>query len=434
MGSLVWVAVRRRLRELRRKGRILSSKQATAGVQPGGGARERSTFWPVVLCYGGMVAIAIAVNLPPIYLTTFSQTFGGAAGLSTEQLGWIGTLLFAGLVAGLLVAGPLADRLGARVFVLLASGLIAGGLGLMSAAPSYPMLLFAATFLGVGAGVMDMILSPIVAALRPDRRTSAMNWLHSFYSIGAVLTTLGGSIAIGLAPKLWFFGWRYVCLAGIVVPLAVFVGFTRAMVPPLVAEHKERTSAWVLLGNVSFWAAMLAMTLAGASELGMAQWLPAYAEEGLKYPKSTAALALTGFSLAMAAGRLTGGMISRHIRPIRMLVASCAVTAVLYVAGAYCPWPPIALAACVMMGLSVSALWPTTLGVTADRFPHGGATMFALLAAFGNMGGTINLAIGSIGQHRGLHAAIACVAICPLMMIGILLWLGRHARVTAEQR
>jgi MFS family permease len=413
----------------------LSGEQVTAGVQQAAGEQERSILWPVVFCYGGMVAIAIAVNLPPIYRTTFSQTFGGPAGLSTEQLGWIGTLLFAGLVVGLLVAGPLADRLGARVFVLLASGLIAGGLGLMAAAPSYPMLLFAATFLGVGAGVMDMILSPIVAALRPDRRTSAMNWLHAFYSIGAVLTTLIGSIAIGLAPQ-WprLFGWRSVCLAGIVVPLVVFVGFTRAMVPRLVAKDKDRTSARVLLGNVSFWAAMLAMMLAGASELGMAQWLPAYAEEGLKYPKSTAALALTGFSLAMAAGRLAGGMISRHVRPIRLLVASCAVTAVLYVVGGYCPWPPVALAACVMMGLSVSGLWPTTLGVTADRFPHGGATLFALLAAFGNMGGTVNLAIGSIGQHRGLHAAIACVAICPAVMMMILVWLGLdHRRQRAGQ-
>ncbi len=395
-----------------------------ADVHSTGTRQGRSVALPLLLCYLGMVAIAIGVNLPPIYLTTFSNTFGGPAGLTSEQLGWIGTLLFAGLVAGLLIAGPLADRLGARVFVLLASGLIAAGLGIVAAAPSYAFLLFAATFLGVGAGVMDMILSPIVVALGPEHRTSAMNWLHSFYSIGAVLTTLGGSIAIRLAATRPIFGWRGVFLAGIVVPLVVLIGFTRAYVPPLVARDKQRTSARVLLGHLSFWAAMLAMLLAGATELGMAQWLPAFAEEGLQYPKSTAALALTGFSLTMAIGRLTGGLISRHVRPLRLLIASCAAAAGLYLLGAYCPVRPVALAACVMTGLAVSALWPTTLGVTADRFPLGGATMFALLAAFGNMGGTINLAIGSIAQHKGLHAAIACVAICPVAMIVILVCLG----------
>ena len=405
----------------------MSTESSATTLWPAGTQGDGSA-WSLVLCYGGMIAIAIGINLPPIYLTTFSQTFGGTGGLSTEQLGWIGTLLFAGLVAGLLVAGPLADRWGARAFVLIGTSLIAGGLGIVASSPSYAMLLFAATFLGVGAGVMDMILSPIVAALRPDHRTSAMNWLHSFYSIGAVLTTLIGAVAIRLAPHWPIFGWRNVFLAGIIVPIVVFLGFTRAMVPPLVAQDKQRTSAWVLLSKLSFWAAMLAMMLAGASELGMAQWLPAYAEEGLKYPKSTAALALTGFSLAMAAGRMAGGLISRHIRPLRLLVASCAVTAVLYLVGAWCPLPSVALAACVMLGLAVSSLWPTTLGVTADRFPHGGATMFALLAAFGNTGGIINLAIGSIGQHRGLHTAMACVAICPAAMLIILVWLGLHTR------
>jgi MFS family permease len=405
----------------------LSTEQTSVRAAPAA-TRGDGSGWSLTLCYSGMVAIAIGINLPPIYLTTFSQTFGGAGGLSTEQLGWIGTLLFAGLVVGLLVAGPLADRWGARAFVLIGSTLIAGGLGIMATAPSYAMLLFAAAFLGVGAGVMDMILSPIVAALRPDHRTSSLNWLHSFYCVGAVLTTLIGAVAIRLAPHWPIFGWRNVCLAGIAAPLLVLLGFTRAMVPQLVAENKQRTSARVLLGHLSFWAAMLAMMLAGASELGMAQWLPAYTEEGLKYPKSTAALALMGFSLAMAAGRMAGGLISRHVRPLRLLVAASAVTAVLYLVGAWCPLPLVALAACVMTGMAVSALWPTTLGVTADRFPHGGATMFALLAAFGNAGGIINLAIGSIGQHRGLHTAMACVAICPAAMMMILLWLGLHTR------
>jgi len=393
-----------------------------ADVRPAAAGDDGST-WSVLLCYAGMVAIAIAVNLPPIFLTTFSQTFGGPTGLSKEHLGLIGTVLFAGLVAGLLVAGPLADRLGARAFVLVGSGLLAGGLGMMAASASYAMLLLAVGFLGLGTGVMDMILSPIVAALRPDHRTSAMNWLHSFYSIGAVATTLGGAVAIRLAASWPIFGWRNVCLAGIVVPLAVLAGFTRAMVPPLVAEDKQRTSSRVLLRSGAFLAALAAMVLVGGTELGMAQWLPAYAEEGLGYPKWAAGLALAAFSVMMAIGRLAGGVISRHVAPIRLLVASCIAAVVLYLVGAYCPWRAAALAACVVMGLAVSGLWPTMLGMTADRFPHGGATMFALLAALGNLGGTINMAIGAVAERAGLHAAIASVAICPAILMGVLLWL-----------
>ena len=31
------------------------------------------------LCYGGMVCVAISVNLLPVYLTTFASVFGGSA-------------------------------------------------------------------------------------------------------------------------------------------------------------------------------------------------------------------------------------------------------------------------------------------------------------------------------------------------------------------
>jgi len=382
----------------------------------------------LILCYAGMIVIAIAVNLPPVYLTTFEQAFGGADGLTKQQLGSIGTMLFVGLVAGLLAGGPLADRFGARAFVLIGNALIAGGLGLMAVAPSYALLLFATCFMGVGAGVLDMILSPIVAALRPQQRTSAMNLLHAFYAIGTILITLFGSLMIRLSMDWAIFDWRNVCLFLIAVPMTVLLGFAMARVPALVGEQERRTSIFVLLANVSFWAAMFTMMLAGATELGMAQWLPAYAEKALGYEKWTAGQALTAFAVAMAIGRLGGGFISRHIRPIRLLVLCCVLSAALYLVGAFWPERIVALTACVSIGLTVSVLWPTVLGVTADRFPTGGATMFALLAAAGNAGGAMNLVIGGIADRSNLHVAMGAVAVCPAIMVALLLYLGRdHA-------
>ena len=146
------------------------------------------------LCRGGMICIAIVAHLLPIYLVAFSTTFGGVGGLSDKQLGLIGSVFFAGLIVAMLVTGPAADRLGAKAFVLLGHALVAGGLLMLAAAPTYRVLLLAVAVMGLGAGILDMILSPIVAALLPEQRTSAMNWLHAFYSMGAVATTLVGAM------------------------------------------------------------------------------------------------------------------------------------------------------------------------------------------------------------------------------------------------
>lgn len=402
------------------------SNESTSVTAAPASASRQGTALPVLLCYAGMVVIAIAVNLPPVYLTTLGQEFGGPAGLSDMQLGWIGTLLFVGLTAGLVVCSPLADRWGARTFVLVGNALIAGGLGLMAAAPSYGVLLLAAFIMGMGTGVLDMILSPIVAALQPEHRTSAMNWLHSFYAIGKIMITVTASLAISLSVTWPVFGWRNLCIAVIAVPVVTMIGFVRTPLPPLVAEDKQRTSSLTLLRSVPFLIAMVAMLLAGATELGMAQWLPAYAEKGLGYPKWVSTQALAAFAVAMAIGRMGGGWISRHVRPMRLLILCCGGSIATYLVGAFYPQPIIALAASIGVGLAVSVLWPTVLGITADRFPLGGAMMFGILSASGNAGGVVNIAIGSIADRSSLHVALATVALCPAIMVGLLVWLSRQ--------
>src|SRR5712692_10807204 len=52
----------------------------------------------LALCYAGMVCLAIAVNLMPIFLTTLRVDLGGRAGLTDEQLGRISAITVAGLV------------------------------------------------------------------------------------------------------------------------------------------------------------------------------------------------------------------------------------------------------------------------------------------------------------------------------------------------
>ena len=50
----------------------------------------------LALCYAGMVCLAIAVNLMPVFLTTIRVDLGGRAGLTGEQLGRISAITFAG--------------------------------------------------------------------------------------------------------------------------------------------------------------------------------------------------------------------------------------------------------------------------------------------------------------------------------------------------
>jgi len=385
--------------------------------------RALNPAYAFTLCYAAMVCLAIAVNLMPIFLTSLRVDLGGRDGLTGEQLGRISAFTFVGLVGGILLTGPLADRWGGKLFSIVGTLLIAVGLALLGNSHGYSMLLVAVFVMGLGAGILDMVLSPIVAALQPLSRATALNWLHSFYGIGTVITVLVGTFALRLG-----IGWRTISLSFVSVPLFVALGFLSVDLPPLTSDTVgKRTALRDLCRNPSFVAVNVAIFLGGALELGLAQWLPAYAEMSLGFSKWTGNISLLAFSAAIALGRISAGLIGRRFDSIRLMLGCCWTSVVLFLLACFAPWPAVALAASVAVGLAGSCLWPTTLGVAADRFPQGGATMFGLLAAFGNLGGILMpWLVGVTSDWSSLRLGLATSTACPLLMALVLLWMQRQ--------
>jgi fucose permease len=389
----------------------------------------RHVRWSLVTCNLAMMVLAIAVNLLPVFLTTIAVDLGRGAPLSAEQLGRIGAITFIGLVAGILVTGPLADRWGARIFAVGGNALIAVSLLALRWTGDYRMLLGAAFVGGAGAGILDMVLSPIVSSLtRGQSQARALNVLHSFYCIGAIMTILAGSLALRFN-----LGWRILALGLSPMPVAVGVVLCLLPMPSLVEVGTVRIPTGQLLRQRFFLLTMVAIFLGGATELGMAYWLPAYAEKSLGYSPWIAGLAFLGFSLAMTVGRLGMMFLPKTVGPIPLMLFCCVASALLFPIASFAPIPGLAITACILVGFTGSCLWPTTLAVAADRYPQGGATMFALLGALGNFGGIfMPWLVGVVADHWGLRWGLASATLCPLAMILTLLWM-RQLPVTKRR-
>ncbi|MEO5715941.1 MAG: MFS transporter [Luteolibacter sp.] len=372
------------------------------------------------LCYFAMMSLAIGLNLLPVFLTELSAEHGG---LSKESLGQLGAVSFAGLVVGILMTGPLADRWGAKPFAVLGGALMAASLPASAFSQGYMELCVSLFFLGLGAGILDMILSPVVAALNPERRSAAMNLLHSFYCVGAVVTILAGTLVLKAGH-----GWKEACLLLMPMPLVLVVALLTQQFPKLTAHGESHTPLRKLAREWWFIAALAAIFLGGATELGMAQWLPAYAETSLGYPAWFAGISLLLFSVAMVAGRMIIGFLPR-LDPFQVMVWGCGLTVVMFLAGSFLPHPALAVAACIVAGFTGSCLWPTMLAVTADQYPGGGASMFGILAALGNAGGIfMPWLIGGIADRSSLHWGLAVSAIAPALMLPLLLWMRAAKR------
>ena len=162
--------------------------------------------------------------------------------------------------------------------------------------------------------------------------------------------------------------------------------------------------------------------------MGLAQWLPAYAETDLGFTPWIAGMSLLFFSVAMALGRILAGLIGHRVPGVALMRACCWATAALFLVACFAPWFGVRLAAAIATGLTGSCLWPTMLAVTADRFPRGGASMFGMLAAFGNFGGVfMPWVVGVTADMTGrMNWGISLAALCPLGMIALLYAMDRR--------
>jgi fucose permease len=374
-------------------------------------ARERQ--FGSAVCHGSMMTLAISLNLIAVCLPILSHGAGLGVALTNERLGRIAAMAFVGMVAGLLLSGPAANRLPAKWFTVGGNLLIVSGLVRLGTAETYGAVLVAVAMMGFGGGILDMILSPIICALEPGRRAQAMNWLHSFYCIGAVMTTLGASVAFALSCS-----WRELALLMAIPPAAVAMMFVFMSHPILASGRARRSGLRELLRERCFLLTLSVIFLAGAAEMGIAQWLPAHAVMELGMSPWMGGTLLLAFFVAMALGRMSAGMIRGRV-PIRRLMAwSGGLTAIFLFLAGTCPVAPVSLAASVASGLTVSCLWPSALGAAADRFPSAKTSMFGVLSAVGNLGGIfMPWAIGMIADSGTIALGIAASASCPILML-----------------
>ena len=93
------------------------------------------------------------------------------------------------------------------------------------------------------------------------------------------------------------------------------------------------------------------------------------------------------FAVMLGLGRSLYAKYGKHIR--RVLFAGTIGAAVCYLTAAFSNIALVGLIACGLTGFCVSMLWPGSLLVASDKFPTAGVAVFALMAAGGDLGGSV---------------------------------------------
>ncbi|MDE6313745.1 MAG: MFS transporter [Lachnospiraceae bacterium] len=334
--------------------------------------------------YLGYITQAVVNNFAPLLFLIFRDSMG----ISLEK---ITLLIITNFMIQLLVdllSAKFVDKIGYRKCILGAHVFAAAGLIGMAVFPQifsdkFIGLFLAAVFYGIGGGLIEVLISPIVEACPTENKASIMSLLHSFYCWGTVAVVLCSTLFLKVVGQEH---WKELALVWAVLPIINTFFFAKVPISQL-TEEGEAMSVKKLFSGRIFWIFMLLMVCAGAAEQGMSQWASAFAESGLGVSKTVGDLAgPCMFSILMGCARAFYAKAGEKIDLLSFIIGSSVLCIVAYFLASFSPVPAISLAGCGLCGLSVGILWPGVFSIASEKYPKGGTVMFALLALAGDLG------------------------------------------------
>ncbi len=160
--------------------------------------------WVIVAT--GTLTIFASLGVARFALGMILPSMGSGLGLTYAQLGFVGTINFVGYLAAVLVARPLAARLGSRLLISIALLVAGASMILMSRAATYAGLVALYCVTGFGSGASNVPMMALVARwFGPARRGRAAG----FVAIGSGFGIIGSGRLIPHVNRLvGADGWR----------------------------------------------------------------------------------------------------------------------------------------------------------------------------------------------------------------------------------
>lgn len=384
---------------------------------------NRSYIKTVTACFIGFVSQAIAVNFAPLLFVTFHKTYG----IPFEKITFLVIINFVIQLLTDIAASKYAKRIGYRTCLVLCHIMCGTGLCIMAFMPSltdpFTALVIAVGVYAVGAGLIEVLLNPVIEACPIKNKTRIMSIMHSLYCWGVVGVVL---ISTAFFAVFGIDNWKILTCLWTVIPFINACLFINAPLYPIAEETEDKPNYMELFSQRVFWIIMVIMLCAGASELTVGQWASTFVEEGFKFPKAWGdIIGVCGFSLCMGIVRTVYAKYSHHISLYWMLIASAILCIISYILIGVPNSALLGLLGCLLCGLSVAMFWPGVIVLASQRVKSGGTTMYALCAFGGDIGCSTGPALagfmtGVLGGN--LRLGILCSIIFPvILLIGVAL-------------
>ena len=404
-------------------------------------------------CYTAYFTMSSIFCVPPILFVTFRELYG----ISYTLLGTLVLVNFFTQLGIDLLFMAFSRYFNAKITVRIMPIITALGLLIYAVIPTafpdyaYVGLLVGTVVFSISAGLSEVLLSPVIAAIQSENPQRDMSMLHSLYAFGTF------TMIILSTAFLKIFGtarWMYLVAFLALLPIVAAIMFMISPMPDLNGEASASKS----VGNRKQRAIGLALCVAciffgSCSENVMSNWISTYMENALGISKVVGdILGAAMFAILLGIARISYAKFGKNIT--RTLLISMIGATVCYITVGLSSSVGVAFVACILTGFCTSMLWPGTLIMMEEKIPNAGVAAFALMASGGDLGASFapqllgvvvdkvsasNFAV-SVGnslnitaEQVGLRVGMLMTAIFPIIGIAVVLVIMRYFKKNTQK-
>ena len=403
-------------------------------------------------CYSTYLSMSAVFCLPSMLFVTFRETYGVSYTL-------LGTLVLTNFCTQLIVdliftffTKYFNVKTVVRVMPLITcAGLLVYGI-FPTLFPQYAYvgLLTGTIIFSIAAGLSEVLLSPVIAAIPSETPEKDMSMLHSLYAYGVVFVVAVSTIFFKI------FGaenWMYLAAFFGLLSIVSCVLFCTSPMPEMnltqedsKGKSKKRGFAMALC--------VMCIFLGSAAENSMTNWISSYIENALHIPKALGdILGLTLFAILLGLVRTWYAKKGKNISNV-LLIGMIGAT-LCYLTAGVSSIPVLSMVACVLTGAFTSMLWPGTLILMEEKIPNPGVAAYALMAAGGDFGASVapqllgavadkvavtdfaadmGMKLNITAEQVGMKAGMLVAMLFPLVGIGVIIYIKKYFRKEKQKK
>lgn len=336
----------------------------------------------------------------------------------------IGLCLFCTGVFGLvgLAGSPaLIRKVGSRMVLCITAVIAAAGLCLIGFSRELVFILIGFGAMGIGISMLDVAMNTQGVLYEYYSKSQSMNLFHAFYSLGAVLASLMGSICAtaGLPAGLNFLG---ASLPFVVISLLL----NKYLLPEKqVTQEKSAAKPSHKIPFLVMVCAVMAL-LAYAAEGSVGEWGALYLTTVKEASLGVGALVYGIFSGVTFAARLVGDPLRKEFGETPVIIFGSVISFIGMVGVLTFSSVTLVLISYSVMGLGLAPIVPTLFSMAGKngKIPAATATSTVAFMAYGGLL-VVPPSIGWMAQHTNLHEALFIVLGLIALMFSLALLLRK---------